>query len=45
MYAAYNSITAPKELHKFLETAHWTYPEQWEEANEWLYNKLKESDK
>jgi cephalosporin-C deacetylase-like acetyl esterase len=22
MYAAYNSITAPKELHKFLETAH-----------------------
>jgi len=44
MYAAYNSITAPKELHKFLETLHWTYSEQWEEANEWLYNKLKVTD-
>jgi len=44
MYAAYNTITAPKELHKFLETAHWSYPEQWEEANEWLYNKLKVTD-
>jgi len=41
MYAAYNTITAPKELHKFLETAHWAFPEQWEDANEWLYKKLK----
>ncbi len=44
MYAAYNTITAPKELHKFLETAHWSYPEQWEEANKWLYKKLKVPD-
>lgn len=44
MYAAYNIITAPKELHKFLETAHWSYPEQWEEANKWLYKKLKVPD-
>ncbi len=41
MYAAYNTIKAPKELHKFLETAHWAFPEQWEDANEWLYKMLK----
>jgi len=41
MYAAYNSITAPKELHIFHQTEHWTFPEQREDANEWLYEKLK----
>ena len=41
MFSAYNSITAPKELHPFVETEHWTYPEQWEEANTWLLEKFK----
>jgi cephalosporin-C deacetylase-like acetyl esterase len=41
MYSAYNVITAPKELHLFLETGHWTYPEESEALNSWLINKLK----
>lgn len=40
MYAAYNVITAPKELYLALETGHWTYPEQRERFNGWLLNKL-----
>ena len=40
MYAAYNVITAPKELYLALETGHWTYPEQYEKTNPWLYGKL-----
>lgn len=40
MYAAYNSISAKKELHIFQETAHWTFPEQHEMANAWLYKML-----
>lgn len=39
-YSAYNVITAPKELSLFLETGHWTYPEQWEQAYEFLYRLL-----
>ncbi len=39
-YSAYNVITAPKELSLFLETGHWTYPEQWEQAYEFLYRML-----
>jgi cephalosporin-C deacetylase-like acetyl esterase len=31
-YAAYNVIAAPKTLFPVPETAHWTYPEQWERA-------------
>jgi cephalosporin-C deacetylase len=42
MYAAYNVIEAPKELHPFLETGHWTFPEQREKATQWLRKKLKE---
>ena len=42
MYAAYNVITAQKELHLYLETGHWTYPEEAEAVNNWLINKLKE---
>ncbi len=42
IYAAYNVITAPKEPHIFQETQHWTFPEQQELKNEWLYGKLKE---
>ena len=45
MYAAYNSIAAPKELHKFLEIAHWTYPEQWDDATKWLLKNLKVNPK
>ncbi len=40
MYAAYNSVTAPKELHPYLETAHFWYQEQWDEWTEWLYKQL-----
>ncbi|WP_020533758.1 acetylxylan esterase [Flexithrix dorotheae] len=40
MHAAYNVISSPKELHKFLDTGHWTYPEQGELANKWLFEKL-----
>jgi cephalosporin-C deacetylase-like acetyl esterase len=41
MYAAYNVITAPKELYLFLETGHWTFPEQTDKLFNWLTVKLK----
>ena len=41
MYSAYSVITAPKELHIYQETGHWTFPEQTEALNNWLVNKLK----
>lgn len=41
MYAAYNVISAPKDLYLALETGHWTYPEQHERMTGWLVNKLK----
>ncbi len=41
MHAAYNVINAKKELHIFQETQHWTFPEQQELKNEWLFDKLK----
>ena len=40
MYAAYNVINAPKDLFLALETGHWTFPEQYEVTNPWLYGKL-----
>jgi cephalosporin-C deacetylase-like acetyl esterase len=40
MYAAYNVITAPKDLYLALETGHWTYPEQTEKLNNWLLQRL-----
>ena len=40
MYAAYNAITAPKELHPYLETGHYWYQEQWDEWIEWLRKQL-----
>lgn len=40
MYAAYNVITAPKELFLALETGHWTYPEQTEKLSNWLVEQL-----
>lgn len=41
MYSAFNIITAPKELHIFQETGHWTFPEEREDLNNWLFEKLK----
>jgi cephalosporin-C deacetylase-like acetyl esterase len=41
MYSAYNVINAPKELHLFQDTGHWTYPEQVEMKKQWLLEKLK----
>ena len=41
MYAAYNVISAPKELFLAQETGHWTYPEQTEKLSNWLVAKLK----
>lgn len=40
MFAAYNVITAPKELYLALDAGHWTYPEQNEKLTSWLYSKL-----
>jgi len=42
MYAAYNVITAEKELYVFQETQHWTFPEQHEMKNKWLFEKLQD---
>ena len=36
MYAAYNVIPAPKELHLYLDSGHWIYPEQAKASNKWL---------
>ena len=38
MHAAYNVINAPRTLFLVEETDHWTYPEQWEKANEWIFS-------
>ncbi len=40
-YSAYNVIQAAKELHIFQETQHWTFPEQHELSNPWLFKKLR----
>jgi len=39
-YSAYNVIDAEKELHIFQETQHWTFPEQQEQKNNWLFDNL-----
>jgi cephalosporin-C deacetylase-like acetyl esterase len=36
MHAAYNVIPGNKELYLYLNTGHWTYPEQWSAGDEWL---------
>ena len=42
MYAAYNVIPGPKTLDtEFLDTGHWTYPEQTEKMTNWLLAQLK----
>ena len=40
MYSAYNVIDARKQLFLAPETGHWTYPEQHEKSNDWLFKKL-----
>ncbi|MDD2328364.1 MAG: acetylxylan esterase [bacterium] len=40
MHAAYNVIPGPKELLLFQETQHWTFPEQQELKNNWLFKNL-----
>lgn len=41
IYAAYNSINAPKEMSLYLDAAHWQYPEQGREGMDWMLDKLK----
>lgn len=45
MYPAYNVIPGNKELWLYQETGHWTYPEQTEKVNNWLYTQLTKSMK
>ena len=40
LYAAYNTIKAPKQLMLFLETGHWTFPEEGEKFITWITDKL-----
>ncbi len=40
MFSAYNVISAPKQLHIFQETGHWTFPEEREVLNNWLFKQL-----
>ncbi|MDR1161823.1 MAG: acetylxylan esterase [Tannerellaceae bacterium] len=40
MNAAYNVIPGAKELHLFLETGHWTFPEQYEACSAWIREHL-----
>ncbi len=40
MYAAYNTISAPKTLDLYLETAHFWYQEQYDAWNNWLWNQM-----
>jgi cephalosporin-C deacetylase-like acetyl esterase len=41
MHAAYNVIPGNKELITYLNTGHWTYPEQTAAGNEWLKKQCK----
>ena len=46
MYAAYNTITAPKQLFIYENTGHWTYPEQSQKVHSLMINELlKQADK
>lgn len=40
VYSAYNVITAPKEVHTYLQTGHYWYQEQYDEWNNWLLKML-----
>ena len=41
MYAAYNVIPGPKELWLYLDTGHWTYPEERQRMEDWLIQQVK----
>jgi cephalosporin-C deacetylase-like acetyl esterase len=41
IYSAFNVIQAPKKIFLALETGHWTFPEQNEKVNNWLFENLK----
>ncbi len=41
VYSAINVITAPKKLLIIPQTEHWTFPEQWQKANNWGMKLLK----
>jgi cephalosporin-C deacetylase-like acetyl esterase len=41
MYAAYNVITAPKELRLYNDSGHWIYPEQQAATTQWLKEQCK----
>ncbi|MBL7736520.1 MAG: acetylxylan esterase [Chitinophagaceae bacterium] len=41
-YAAYNVITAPKELFTDPTLGHWSAPDQWERVNNWILKKFNE---
>ncbi len=41
MYSTYNMIHAPKEIHLFQDTGHFTYAEQRELKKQWLLEQLK----
>lgn len=43
MHPVYNVISGPKELWLYQETGHWTYPEQTEKVNNWLFTQLTKS--
>lgn len=40
MYAAYNTLTARKEMRPYLETGHYWYQEQYDEWNDWLWKQM-----
>lgn len=40
MYAAYNTLNAPKELFLVRDARHWIYPEQREKSQNWLIEHL-----
>lgn len=39
-YAAYNAITAPKQLHPYPESRHWWFKEEYEAWQKWLLAQL-----
>ena len=39
-FATYNSVTAPKEVHPYQQTAHFWYQEQWDEWNAWICRQM-----
>lgn len=41
-YAAYNKITAKKNVYAFHDTGHWIYPEQRQKAIQWLIKRIKQ---